>query len=218
MRAYLKLHDFLSCYVLTSRRTRRWQRADDEVVDGRRAAWLIPQLMRMGGSSDHAIAREMVGLGPHADSRDLERALAASLRARAGSLILIRSRRRLYAGGGPSPVAELEPSDEPVENEILKVEKTYSLHVRLEIDPQQATHHDDRFTLIGGDQLDSPQYRKVATVKDDQVPGDTWVDLIFADLVPDVSYWLEIDPGAEGEPYFVFEDAGWGQVRSVARS
>ncbi|MFQ5498514.1 MAG: hypothetical protein ACE5FH_02475 [Candidatus Zixiibacteriota bacterium] len=76
-----------------------------------------------------------------------------------------------------------------------------SLHVRFAIDPSEVSSHDDKFRLHS----DDGSYDKTLTIKDDQVPGDEYLDLIFDNLKEAASYTLEVDPGAQGSPYKVFE-------------
>ena len=78
------------------------------------------------------------------------------------------------------------------------------LRVRLPIDPAQAEHWDDRFIL-------TTKYRgktttQVRTVKDDLVPGDAYVDLVFGQVLPGARYTLTVDPGGDAAPYVMFAD------------
>ena len=43
-------------------------------------------------------------------------------------------------------------------------------------------------------------------------PGVTHVDLAFAGVCPSQRYTLTVDPGAEGEPYTVFENKPWNEI------
>src|SRR5512140_911333 len=70
------------------------------------------------------------------------------------------------------------------------------LIVRFEIHPDDAgSVEDEQFTLIGGLTKDSPTYKQTKTGKDDLVKGDAYLDLRFTGLVPNLKYWLEVDPG-----------------------
>lgn len=120
------------------------------------------------------------------------------------------------AGAGAAAVAAGTGSDDD-QDEEEETEIKYKLHVRLPIDPNEAQSLDDRFTLFGGDNVDDRQYEQVKTTSDDTVDGDDYVDLVFTDLIEGLDYWLEVDPGKEGEPYFAFESVGWGQIEPVAR-
>lgn len=78
------------------------------------------------------------------------------------------------------------------------------LHVRLPIDPRKAESMDDRYILTmdrGGAETDF-----VLTVKDDHVPRDAYVDLIYKRLLPDARYTLTVDPGAGAPRYAIFAD------------
>ncbi len=91
----------------------------------------------------------------------------------------------------------------------------YKLRLRLEIDPNEVSSVDDRFTLFGGKNVDSRDYQQVKTTEDDLVEGDDYVDLCFTDLIPDLNYWLEIDPGKEGEKYYAFENEPWSRIKRM---
>lgn len=86
--------------------------------------------------------------------------------------------------------------------EARLVHRVPVLHVRIPIDPAEAASQDDTFTLKSAD----GSYNVQQTVKDDKVPGDAYVDLIFENLKASLKYTLEVNPGAQGSPYKVFED------------
>lgn len=92
----------------------------------------------------------------------------------------------------------------------------YALRVRLPINPNDARTRDEIFTLKGGTDPESPTYVQTKTTQDDLIPGDESTDLLFTDLAPDVDYWLEVDPGAEGAKYFAFEAVPWSRIEPVA--
>lgn len=87
---------------------------------------------------------------------------------------------------------------------VLKV------RVRLAINPNDTASRDDQFILhaVRG----SSEQKIIKTIKDDQVPGDNSVDLVYEHLWRDHRYTLEVDPGAEGEPYQVFKDVPLSQL------
>lgn len=92
--------------------------------------------------------------------------------------------------------------------------KNLELRVRMvDIDPKEKEHLDDRFTLYGGKSAGARTYEQTLTVKDDATPGDDCLDLVFTKLIPDLSYWLEVDPGQQGAPYHVFENLAWEQIK-----
>lgn len=76
------------------------------------------------------------------------------------------------------------------------------LKINLEIDPNDSSSYDDKYTLFSTDKNDS--YKQTLTVKDDKVPGDDKITLEYTDLIDDLNYTLEIDPGIDGETYNVF--------------
>jgi hypothetical protein len=82
------------------------------------------------------------------------------------------------------------------------------LHIRLPIDPADASSKDDKFTLSSSD----GKYKKEMTVKDDRLDGDQYVDLVFENLKTSASYTLEINPGAQGSPYKLFENVPFQEL------
>lgn len=97
-------------------------------------------------------------------------------------------------------------------------EDSYDLYVRLAIDPNDARTVDDRFTLFGRSLNSSQAYRQLKTTADDLLEGDSYVDLVFSDLIPEQQYSLEVEPGAPGEKYNLFEDIPWDNLKSVVRT
>jgi hypothetical protein len=85
-----------------------------------------------------------------------------------------------------------------------------TLRVRLAIDPNATASRDDKFILhaVKG----SAEQQIIKTIADDQVPGDSSVDLVYEHLWRDHRYTLEVDPGAEGEPYNVIQDTPLQQL------
>jgi len=92
--------------------------------------------------------------------------------------------------------------------EARLVHRTPALHIRIPIDPAEAASQDDTFTLKSSD----GSYQVRQTVKDDKVPGDAYVDLIFENLKVSLKYTLEVNPGAQGSPYKVFEDVPFQEL------
>jgi hypothetical protein len=82
------------------------------------------------------------------------------------------------------------------------------LYIRIPINPNLAESLDDKFKLTSAD----GKYKQVFTVKDDKIDGDDFVDLCFQNLKYSQKYTLEIDPGAEGSPYQVFEDLTYQNI------
>lgn len=80
------------------------------------------------------------------------------------------------------------------------------IRVRIPIDPEKASSRDDKFKLVVKSDPDTVEAEETRTVKDDLVEGDECVDLVFSQGLPDRLYSLEIDPGKEGDPYWMFED------------
>jgi hypothetical protein len=82
------------------------------------------------------------------------------------------------------------------------------LYIRIPINPNLAESLDDKFKLTSAD----GKYKQDFTIKDDKFDGDDFVDLCFQNLKYSQKYTLEIDPGAEGSPYKVFEDLNYQNI------
>jgi hypothetical protein len=83
-----------------------------------------------------------------------------------------------------------------------------SLHIRVDVNPDYAASCDDKFTLYGSNNQSNYQsfsYKQVKTIRDDLISGDDYIDIVFTNLLEDLFYWLEINPGMGGTPYFLFE-------------
>lgn len=88
------------------------------------------------------------------------------------------------------------------------------LVVRFQIDPEDSAQvEQEKFTLKGGKTVDAPVYQQTKTGKDDLLKGDCYLDLQFTGLVPDVDYWLEVDPGNGQPPYYAFAAVSWEEIR-----
>ncbi len=83
-----------------------------------------------------------------------------------------------------------------------------TLKVRIPVDPADSKSADDTFTLYSADD----SYRKTLSVKDDSKPGDKSVDLVYGDLERSLIYSLEVNPGAEGKKYFIFENLSYSDI------
>lgn len=88
------------------------------------------------------------------------------------------------------------------------------LRIRLDINPNVASSLDEKIILYGGD-YQAYSYKQVKSIKDDSIPGDTYVDLTFTGLIEDLLYWLLINPGKEGAAYFFFKALSYKQVQSL---
>lgn len=82
------------------------------------------------------------------------------------------------------------------------------LVLRFDLDPEDASTHDDRFTL----KADDNSFNATKTVIDDMLPGDRFVDLHFSGLKRKKRYSLVVDPGEEGAPYTLFEDVPYDDL------
>ncbi len=92
---------------------------------------------------------------------------------------------------------------------------TYTLRVRLEIDPDEASSADDEFELFG---LPPPRSRSVEffppvtkTVADDKLDGDEYVDLEFYGLFDGPLYTLKVST-QEDIPYTLFDGASLAEL------
>ena len=125
--------------------------------------------------------------------------------------------------GGPEVVFEDVPFEElgqlswnvappDADGDASEEEETGELRVRLEIDPSDAKSRDDRFTLFSSDS----SVKITKTVKDDQQPGDAFVDLVFDGLPKHLDYSLEIDLGDEGGRSLAFEKVPYAQLGEIS--
>jgi hypothetical protein len=105
------------------------------------------------------------------------------------------------------PAAQAGPPSTPSKKPPVKKE---AYHIRLNIDPKDKDSQEDTFALFSTDAAKS--YSKTLTVKDDQVPGDSYTDLSFPDLDMSLSYSLKIDLGNDGHSYFLFENTPYGEL------
>jgi hypothetical protein len=87
------------------------------------------------------------------------------------------------------------------------------LLVRLLIDPSTPPSG-QRFKLMGGHDVTAPAYTQTLTGEDDLIKGDEYMDLKFTKLVPDLKYWLEVDPGGGGTKYMAFEAVPWADIKT----
>jgi len=82
---------------------------------------------------------------------------------------------------------------------VIKLKKGYKIAFMVMFDPGDPKQQDDSATLQSSDGA----YSKQLLIKDGE-DIDGGKRLIFEDVHPDKVYSLQIDPGAEGEPFFVF--------------
>ena len=90
------------------------------------------------------------------------------------------------------------------------------LHLRLDIDPADASTIDEKFVLVGLNGS-ARAYEQTRTTKDDVEQGDRFLDLIYTDLVPDLTYSLEIETGNGQPKHICFEDVPWSELEGVLR-
>lgn len=82
--------------------------------------------------------------------------------------------------------------------------------MRFDVDPKENSTRDDRFILISTDAAHKINITK--TIKDDLTQGDNTVEILFEKLDHSLSYSLQVDPGAEGKPYFVFKNRPYSEL------
>jgi hypothetical protein len=102
--------------------------------------------------------------------------------------------------------------DQQEEKKESKSDGTFS--VRLNIDPNDPDSQKNTFRLFSTD--DAKTYSKDQTVKDDQVPGDNYIDLKFTGLDARLSYSLEINPGEDAGSYFLFKDVAYEDLNGAS--
>ena len=119
----------------------------------------------------------------------------------------------------------VQPGDELVVPDRRKKEETAAtgqkhrfrrkenlgLVIRLEVEPGKKPAEDDRFVLSGSD-----GYRREKTVKDDQIPGDRYLDLHYSGLRPKKKYTLQVIPGGGGDPETVFKDVPYEELAGLS--
>lgn len=90
------------------------------------------------------------------------------------------------------------------------------LFLQLDIDPADDESQNDKFILKSTDEMQS--YQQILTVEDDAVQGNDMTELIFKDLDKNLNYTLEIQPGDDEEPYFLFEDVPFTELDSLSKT
>jgi uncharacterized Zn-binding protein involved in type VI secretion len=103
---------------------------------------------------------------------------------------------RSSKGQPKGPAAEQQTAD----TESDKDKEPFSLRIQLDIDPNVASNHEDRFLLSSSD--GSVNIGK--GVADDVVQGDNSLDLLFENLDEALSYSLKVT--TKDKEYFVFKD------------
>jgi hypothetical protein len=88
------------------------------------------------------------------------------------------------------------------------------LVIRLDIDPSDASTHDDRFVLRSTD----GSYRNEKTVKDDQVPGDKYLDLHYTGLRKTKRYTLEVIASEYAQPQIIFEKIPYAELCGMSEN
>jgi Type VI secretion system (T6SS), amidase effector protein 4 len=87
--------------------------------------------------------------------------------------------------------------------EVFLWETPVFLKVRLKgVNPEDAEHQDDTFTLYSEDR----SYEVIQNVSNDVMGGNESLELKFLEMDYSLKYSLEINPGAQGDPYFLFEN------------
>jgi type VI secretion system secreted protein VgrG len=84
------------------------------------------------------------------------------------------------------------------------------LYVRLDVPPKEAPLHYDRFILTATD----GSFRQELKVKNDAIPNDRSVELLFTGLDKQKRYSLEVT-GTGKAPSMLFEDVPYGQLVSA---
>jgi hypothetical protein len=89
----------------------------------------------------------------------------------------------------------------------------YDLIIDIQLDPEDLEVQDDTFTLFSTDEHKS--YMRVQTVKNDQIPADDFVTLLFVGLNPNLSYTLQVDPGSDIPSYNLFADVKYSKIKKA---
>lgn len=99
--------------------------------------------------------------------------------------------------------------------EVNAIEALPQLTIRLDINPTITSNMDDKLILYGGD-FQGYSYKQIKSVKDDSIPDDTYVDLVFTGLKKDLLYWLVHDCSNAGTRYFMYRALSYNQLESIA--
>jgi hypothetical protein len=95
---------------------------------------------------------------------------------------------------------------------VLVKSKPQDLILRLQIDPADAAHAQDWFSLRSSD----GSYEQHRKIKDDLTPGDKCVDLLFTGLDTELKYSLEVDSRPNGGKHFLFQDVSYGELAHLS--
>ena len=112
------------------------------------------------------------------------------------------------AGEVPQLAFEATARSRTSDKKSIDLKKADQFTVRLHIDPTTKEAQDDRYILISDDE----SFQMIKTVKDDQIPGDDCLDLMFSGIEDERLYTLIVDPGKEGDPYLIFKDVLGSQL------
>ena len=93
----------------------------------------------------------------------------------------------------------------------LKSVETPEFVVQLETDPNDPATKDDKYVLYSTD--DNKSYSCTFTPQDDQIKDDTFITLHYKGLKRNLNYTLEVDPGAEGDKYCLFENIPYRDLK-----
>jgi hypothetical protein len=95
---------------------------------------------------------------------------------------------------------------------VIHLPDTHRLHLRFDVDPNDPRTFDDRFVLEMTHA--GTTYRQTKTLRDDQIPGDAFVDLVFEGCRPGATYTVIHDPGADGKPLVVLDSVPFAELFS----
>jgi len=118
--------------------------------------------------------------------------------------------RRILSSGVPETKSE-EPQPEKPVQPVKKDRVPKELYIRIDVNPNDAATHDDKFIVTGSD-----GYRCEKTIKDDQLPGDDFVDLLYKGLYEGETYSLEIIDAPGASPYSIFRDVPYEELVGVS--
>ncbi len=103
-------------------------------------------------------------------------------------------------------IAHHSACEKDVESALLEMPAGNKVNFRItiQIDPDDEDSQDDTIKLFSTD--DAKTYDSTLTIKDDKVPGDNKLTLEFTELDENLAYTLEVNPGNEGNLYYLFEN------------
>lgn len=81
------------------------------------------------------------------------------------------------------------------------------LHLRLDVEHDDDATEAEKFTLVGF-RGEAREYEQTRTTEDDIDPSEDFWEFVFTDVIPDLTYSLEIDSAAQDDEPVSADDEG----------